>query len=500
MSPAQPEALGGSPPSEATEPKPASPAMTARIAAAIRRSPTVGYALAGFAVSTLTVLAGGRTGAVRVTTPLSTWFGVLSRHGYGPGASPVPGLLLMAGLIGLALLWLSLVRRPHPAVRTERDVWALAGAWALPFVLGPPLLSSDVYTYAAQGLLVGHGLDPYSVGPSALGHGSAVAAVDPAWRSVPSPYGPLATWFQHFSVVAGGGTPLGAVIVMRLAAVASVVAIGLLAADLAGSRRVPVLALTVLNPLVLVQVISAEHLEGVFCALLLGALVARRHGNRPLGIVLACAAAAIKAPGLVAVLALVAWQRPGPRMWLDGLRDAAVAVAAGIGLTMLVPHGWGWIPALNTPALGYTPAAPASLIGDLFKPIVQPASFDDLSMAGRTAALLAAGCVVAYLTATAQRRALERTVGFGLIAVALLSPVIYPWYLLWGVVCLAPSAQGRLRAMLVLLCASGTVMAAPGLPRVAADIIGLVVAVGVLMILASSDARYARMARVLMAR
>jgi hypothetical protein len=466
----------------------------------VRRRPTLGYALAGCAAGTLTVLAGGRIGTVRVTTPLTTWFGLLTRSGYGPGASPVPGLLLMAGLITLALLWLQLVRRPHPAVRTERDVWTIGGAWALPFVLGPPLLSSDVYSYAAQGLLVGRGLDPYSVGPSALGPGSALAAVDPSWRSVPSPYGPLATWFQHFSVVAGGGTPLGAVIVMRLAAVAAVVAIGLLAADLAGARRVPVLALTVLNPLVLLQVISAEHLEGVFCALLLGALVARRHGNHALAVVLACAAAAIKAPGLVAVLALIAWQRPGRSMWTDGLRDAAVAVVACVGLTMLVPHGWGWIPALNTPALGYTPAAPASLIGDLFKPIVRPASFDDLTMAGRTAALLAAGCVVAYLTATAQRRALERTVGFGLIAVALLSPVIYPWYLLWGVVCLAPVAQGRLRAMLILLCASGTVMAAPGLPRATADIIDVVVAVGALMIVASSDVRFARLTRVLIAR
>lgn len=460
----------------------------ARTTAVAGRRPTVGYAVAGFAAGTLTMLAGGRTGTVRLTTPLSTWFGLLTRRGYGPGASPVPGVLLMAGLIVLAGLWLHLVRRPHPALRTERDVWTLAGAWALPFVLGPPLLSSDVYTYAAQGLLIGHGLDPYSVGPSALGHGSAVAAVDPAWRSVPSPYGPLATWFQHFSVVAGGGTALGGVIVMRLTAVAAVVAIGLLAADLAGPRRVPTLALTVLNPLALVQVISAEHLEGVFCALLLGALVARRHGNRVLAVVLACAAAAVKAPGFVAVLALIAWQRPGPRRWLDTLRDAAVAVAATAGLTMLVPHGWGWIPALNTPTLGYTPAAPASLIGDLCKPIVRPASFDDLTTAGRTAALLAAGCVVAYLTATAQRRAVERTVGFGLIATALLSPVIYPWYLLWGVVCLAPLAQGRLRSLLVLICASGTVMAAPGLPRVTADLIDLVVAGWAVIIIAPTDA------------
>lgn len=445
---------------------------------------TLVYALAGMAASTVVVVAGGRVGPVRSATVLTRWFGVLSGESFRPGDSPLPGLALVAGLLGLVLLWLSLVRRPHPATHTEHRVWAIAGAWSLPLVLGPPLLSSDVYTYAAQGLLVGRGLDPYSVGPSALGSSAATAAVDPTWRSVPSPYGPLATWTQHFAVVLGDGSPLGAVIVLRVVAVACVVAIGLSAVALAGTHRIPALTLTILNPLVLLQIISAEHLEGLLCALLLGALVAKRHGNRTLAVVLACAGAAIKAPAIVAVVAIVARQRH-PTAWRDGARDAGVAVGACVGLTMLVPHGWGWIPALNTPALGYTPAAPASLIGDLFKPIVRPASFDDLSMAGRTAALLAAGVIVAYLTATAQRQLMEMTVGLGLLAVALLSPVIYPWYLLWGVLCLAPVARGRLREALVVVCAGATVMAVPGLPRLIADLVD----VGVLALAAATAVR-----------
>jgi hypothetical protein len=461
--------------------------------------PTAGYALAGFAAATLAVIAGGRTGTVRVTIPLTSWFGLLSEGGYRPGGSVVPGSLLVAGVFALVLLWLALVGRPHPAVGSERRVWAIAGAWSLPFVVGPPLLSSDVYAYTAQGLLVDRGLDPYSVGPSALGNVPAVAAVDPAWRSVPSPYGPLATWFQHFAVVLGGGSPLGAVIVFRLMAVGSVVAIGLLAADLAGARRIPALVLTVLNPLVLLQVVSAEHLEGLLCALLLAALVAIRRGNVTLSIVLACAAAAVKAPALVAVLAIIARprHRSGRAAWLDAAREAAVALAAAAGLTMLVPHGWGWAAALNTPGLGYTPGAPASLVGALLKPIVPAASFDDLTMAGRAAALLAAGCIVVYLTATARRRALEMTVGFGLIAVALLSPVIYPWYVLWGVVCLIPGARGRLRELLVFVCASGAVMAAPGLPRVAADVIDGVLTIWALAIVVSSGGWCARVGEVL---
>src|SRR5262249_23426159 len=170
---------------------------------------TLAYALAGMAASTVVVVAGGRVGPVRSATVLTHWFGLLSGESYRPGDSPLPGLALVAGLLGLVLLWLSLVRRATPAPPPPHPLPAVppppapgsgrrAGGGRPPPAPGPPLLSSDVYTYAAQGLLVGRGLDPYSVGPSALGSGAASAAVDPTWRSVPSPYGPLATWTQHF--------------------------------------------------------------------------------------------------------------------------------------------------------------------------------------------------------------------------------------------------------------------------------------------------------------
>jgi hypothetical protein len=460
-----------------------------------RRHPTTVVAGAGFAASTLTVLAGGRVGTVRTTIPLTTWFGIASPSGYRPGGSAVPGLLLLAGIFTLVLLWVSVARRPQPAMSTEARVWAIAGAWSLPLVVGPPLLSSDVYTYAAQGLLVERGLDPYSLGPSALGNIGAVAAVDPAWRGVPSPYGPLATRLESLAVVLGGGGPLGAVIVFRLLALGCVVAIGLLAANLASPRRIPALTLTVLNPLVLLQVISAAHFEGLVCALLLGALVLVRRGNPTLGIVLACAAAAVKAPAFVAVLAIIAWQRqgqPARQAWLSGARDTAVAVATCAGLTMLVPHGWGWIDALNTQALGYTPGEPASLVGDLVKPIVQSASFDDLSAGGRTTALLAAGFLVAYLSVTARRRALEATAGLGLVAAALLSPVIYPWYVLWGALCLAPIARARGRDLLILASATSCLMAVPGLPRLTVDLISVSLTACILVIVASPGALVAR--------
>jgi hypothetical protein len=103
---------------------------------------------------------------------------------------------------------------------------------------------------------------------------------------------------------------------------------------------------------------------------------------------------------------------------------------------------------------------------------------------GRTVALVAVGCVVAYLIATSRRRRFEATVGLGLLAVALFGPVIYPWYVLSGVVCLTALARARMREPVVLGCAIESVAAPSGMPRLAADLvaIGIAVAIGLVVV------------------
>ena len=256
----------------------------------VRTHPATALAAAGCAAATVTVVAGGRVGTVNTAIPLTDWMGLLSIQGRGHGQY-LPGALMLAGIVALIVLWLVAIRLHHSGSRsTERHVWWIAGAWSVPFVLGPPMLSNDVWTYAAQGLMLRSGLDPYTVGPSALGNAHVVAAVDPVWRSVPSPYGPLATTVQHLAIAISGGSPLGAAIVFRALGVACFIAIGVLAADLAGPRRIQALTLTILNPLLLLHVISGAHLEGVMVALLLAALVAAHQQRWVLAVVLACAA------------------------------------------------------------------------------------------------------------------------------------------------------------------------------------------------------------------
>jgi hypothetical protein len=457
--------------------------------------PAISLGVAGFAAATLTVVAGGRIGTVKTVIPLSSWLGLLAVNNAGSEGDFVPGTLMLAGIVALILIWLLAARVTRTKRVSERAVWCVAAVWALPFVVGPPLLSNDVYTYAAQGLMQRNGINVYAHGPNALGNVRALAAVDPSWRSSPSPYGTIATVVQHLAIAISGGSPIGAVIVLRGLAVACAAAIGLLAASLAGPRRVQALTLTVLNPLVLLQIVSAAHFEGVMCALLLAALVAANQRHWVLAIALGACASEVKAPALVVVLAIIAAHSLGgpPATRLrTGARDLLVAAVCFLALSLITPHGLGWIGSLNTPALGHTPLAPASLLGDAIGPIVRSASFDDLSTGGRISCLLAAGCAVLYLTLTAHHRAINRTTGYGLLAIGLLSPVVYAWYLLWGILCLAPTARAARRDWLLAGSAVACVYTPPGLRTLPGNIVTIVITAAALVTIGIRELRRRR--------
>jgi alpha-1,6-mannosyltransferase len=439
--------------------------------------------MAGAAVGGVVVLSAGRVGLATSTTPFTSWFGLLARTLVNPQRSPIPGLVLAVAVCALVVIWLLTLRSMRTSTVAQADLWRLAGWWSVPFLIGPPLLSSDVFSYVAQGLLVAHGHDPYSTGPSALGWGPPLAAVDPSWRNEPSPYGPLATLIEHLSVVLGGGTALGALIVLRLLAAVSVVVIGMLAVRIAGPRgAATALGLTVLNPVMLMYVLGGVHFEGIMCALLLAAIYAANRGQVYLGLMLGCGAGAIKAPGLVVVLAIVfmSWntnRRTGVRPLL--VRSAGVIGACWVVFTLVVPNGWGWLRSLGTPTLTSTPAAVSTLLSSLLSVVIPAPAGADAAYACRVTALFAAVLITGYLLVTAHHRPLAKTAGLALVALSLLSPVFYPWYALWGLVCLAPVAVGRRRDWLVALSALSVTVNLPGLTTPRAAVFDIVVAVAV---------------------
>lgn len=442
--------------------------------------PLLLFAVLGFALSAGIVVAGGEVEAARPTQALSSWFGLQDGHGVRAD-NPVPGALLLAGVAALVLLWLwvvEYVRRHDPR---ESAVWMLVAAWAVPFAIGPPLMGTTVYTYAAFGLLQRRGLSPYNFGANGLGGNPVVAAIEPGARNTPSGAGPVGTLMQHLAVSISSGGALGAVIVLRVLAALVVVAIARLAAELAGSRRARAVTLTGLNPLVLLYLLSAARLDGLMIAFLLAALVAANQRRWPAALVLVTLAGLVDGPAFFVLPAIVFVHLLGRRStarWQMAARDVLIVAATFAIVSVVVPDGFGWLWTVHRQFAAHTPFSASSALAKLLSPIVRGASYDDLAAGARITVMTAMLCVVAYLVATARQRALERTAGYSLVAVALLAPVLYAWYLLWGLLALAPSVNGPRRIVLLGLCAAGCVLEPPGFasaPTHAVTAIALVV-------------------------
>ena len=82
-----------------------------------------------------------------------------------------------AGLVLLSRAWLAISRQiaaePEPTTRPLACILAL---WSGPLLVAPPMFSNDIYSYAAQGELVSHHINPYLYGP-----GSWVRRHSPRW-------------------------------------------------------------------------------------------------------------------------------------------------------------------------------------------------------------------------------------------------------------------------------------------------------------------------------
>ncbi|MFI8825974.1 polyprenol phosphomannose-dependent alpha 1,6 mannosyltransferase MptB [Streptomyces sp. NPDC053431] len=385
----------------------------------------------------------------------------------GPGLTAAGAVLAYLGLTLLIAAWWR-YGRLLAAGAADRAGTTLA-CWVAPLVLAPPLYSADVYSYIAQGAMVLEGHDVYGEGPAVLGPGDlgadAAASVGGHWTHTPAPYGPVFLVLAQAVVKLTGGAVVPAVLGMRLLALAALALIVWAVHGLSGGRP-GALWLAALNPLLLVHVVGGMHNDGLMIGLVLAGVLLAVRGRWVAGSVLIGLAVMVKSPAAVALLfvgVLVARRTGGARGVLRGLLPGAVAAAVAAAATLVAGTGFGW---LRTQSVAGTIHTALSLTSDLGLGLGLLAGDDPEAVKGavRTAGLLVALGIIALLGWRAWKGRVDPVLGLGLSLLVLvaLSPMVQPWYVLWGACVVAAVAwDGRLGWFLAVLCAALTYETAP---------------------------------------
>ncbi|MET7395329.1 polyprenol phosphomannose-dependent alpha 1,6 mannosyltransferase MptB [Dactylosporangium sp. NPDC005572] len=416
----------------------------------------------GFAGAIAIAIGGLAAGALPQRDPFEHWPVVRELRAF-----PLVGV---AGTyLGLALLcgaWLRLratLDEQSPGDMIKTLLW-----WAAPLALTPPMFSRDVYSYLAQGAMVADGLDAYKFGPSSLG-GPLAANVPQIWQDTPAPYGPVFLRAAAGVVEVTGDHAVYGVWGLRIVALAGVALVVVCLPGIAARFGVPpqrALWFGALNPLLLLHLVAGVHNDAVMVGLMAAGLYCAAKRRPMLATALIVAAALIKVPAAIALIAVVALAPT------KILRIGVAGAGALLSLQLAADLGLGWIGALKTPT---TVRNGLSFSTDIAM-LVGEAGWPGATQAIRTVAL-GLGCLIA---AWALLRAPNPVAGVGiaLAAIVLFGPVVHPWYLLWPIVPIAaglrqvpPAAVWGCVGLALFLLPGG----APGYPEaVVAAVIGTV--------------------------
>ncbi|WKU07679.1 polyprenol phosphomannose-dependent alpha 1,6 mannosyltransferase MptB [Micromonospora sp. HUAS LYJ1] len=425
-------------------------------------APTGGRARAarhlGTSGAVLLAVAGWLGGVLPEVPPTGPW-----RAPHGPAA-------VSCWMLGTALMvgaWWAL-RAGAPSTG-----WAYrtAGLWSLPLLLTPPLASRDVYSYACQGWSYAAGHDPYRVGVAVAGC-PWVDAVAPIWRDTPAPYGPV---FVLLAALAAGtgGSLLGALVVLRLYAVAGVLLVALCLPGLARAAGVPTRRAAWLGlacPLVGVHLVAGAHNDAVLLGLLvLGLLVLVRSPGRTRGLLVAGVlfglAVGVKATALVvlpfAALTAVHGRYTLRALLRDGGRLAGAVLVTLAAVSALSGLGLGWVAGLARSGDSQQWTSPPTAVGFVVDYVGELAGRrPDAVPVTRAVGLLALVALLVVLwwrawtalrrlndvrrrvhrLAAARPRVTLGAAGTALAATVLLAPVLHPWYVTGPLLLLAVSA------------------------------------------------------------
>ncbi len=432
-------------------------------------------ALLGFvAMVAIAVGASLPSSPFKLEMPGVWFFGVPSTDGASTWAVYFSLAAVYGGLLLLMRVWWGMTRlyARCPGVPIRKMMWVFA-LWTTPMLVIAPLFSRDAYSYAAQGEMVSHHMNPYLYGPFELGNNSYTAPVDPLWGNAPAPYGPLFLQMDGFFTRITFHNELATIVLLRLLSLAGVLLIAWTVPKLARLYHrdgAELFTLMVLNPVTILHLIGGAHNDALMLGLLLAGLVAAKEKRPIVGILLCALATAIKAPAAIGVL-YVGWSWLGAQASTrDRLRPVVTAalIAAGVlgFFSYISGLGWGWVSILGTPGAVRSWTAPTTSLALLFTGVAHVAhigvGLGGVLTVARFLGLLVAGVVGVWLLLNSDRIGTLKALGLTLLVFVILGPVVQPWYLSWGLILLAPVALGRLRSLIIGLSMVTAFIELPG--------------------------------------
>lgn len=404
----------------------------------------------------------------------------------GVGASSLYfGVLFLVGVVLMGLAWLGLLAHTGRRLGTARSrrwvVVAAALVWSLPFLASLPQLSTDVYAYGAQGYAATQGLDPSAVGIDQLPRDSCVfdtrcywSSTDSIWRRDPAPYGPVGVAVAELAVIGTGYNTYLTVFAFRAFAVLGVILGGIGVYQIARRRRVDdamALAIAVANPVVVLHLVGGAHNDALMMGLLLIGLAQWERGRRVLAVTLVTLAVCVKLPAVLA-LGYLAWNWWGEQRDDDTRRRLRGSAVVG-GLSVLevallcvgVGIGLGWLTALSSTnkvtstfsfftKAGFVSSDLLDAIGVNHDPAVVTGIF-------RYVGLAIAAVIMAAVLRRSPQIGVSKSTGIALLALMLLAPVVWPWYLPVTFALLAAVGVRRFRPTLIVLVLASSLLVWP---------------------------------------
>ena len=374
--------------------------------------------------------------------------GPLRFAGLDGADGPLGGPLFYAGLwVALALYAVVLVRAADVSPRLA--LGSIAGLHLL-FLLAPPLLSQDVFSYIAYARLgVEHSLDPYTHAPVDIpgdevfpfaGSKHAESVYGPAFTLLTYPLSPL-------------GVPAAFWILKVIAALSSlgIVALVWRTAQRLGRDPLPAAMFVGLNPLLLVHDVAGAHNETLVVLLTTAGLAAWASASPRASAAWVTAAAGFKASAGLVLPFLVAGARD---RWRGSLL-AAIGVGVGIVVLALAGFGTNALDALGVLSSNQDrtsswsfPYKTAQLLGALL-----PGDRLDYRGVVRAAYGLGFSVVLVWLLLRTRRGADPIAMaGWATLAILVASAWLVPWYILWLLPLAALAGDRRLVWATIALC------------------------------------------------